>query len=99
MARADQHWRERVARHAAGEEAAVFVADAGRLVGKAGCFVEPEITDRVSAQVFGVYVAAAYRGRGVAGALLTASIRWADNVLNGSGTICVAERSLVVYHD
>jgi hypothetical protein len=29
----------------------------------------------------------------------TASILWADNVLNGSGTICVAERSLVVYHD
>jgi hypothetical protein len=29
----------------------------------------------------------------------TASILWADNVLNGTGTICVAERSLVVFHD
>jgi hypothetical protein len=29
----------------------------------------------------------------------TASILWADNVLNGQGTICVGERSLVVYHD
>ena len=28
-----------------------------------------------------------------------ATILWADNVLNGTGTICVAERSLVVYHD
>ena len=28
-----------------------------------------------------------------------ARMLWADNVLNGSGTICVAERSLVVYHD
>jgi hypothetical protein len=28
-----------------------------------------------------------------------ARILWADNVLNGTGTICVAERSLVVYHD
>ncbi|MGH7502069.1 MAG: hypothetical protein ACREL7_09955 [Longimicrobiales bacterium] len=28
-----------------------------------------------------------------------ATIRWADNVLNGTGTICVAERSLIVYHD
>jgi hypothetical protein len=28
-----------------------------------------------------------------------ATILWADNVLNGTGTICIAERSLVVYHD
>jgi hypothetical protein len=28
-----------------------------------------------------------------------ASILWADNLLNGTGTICVAERSLVVFHD
>lgn len=27
-----------------------------------------------------------------------AKIRWADNVLNGSGTICVFERSLVIHH-
>jgi hypothetical protein len=27
-----------------------------------------------------------------------AAVLWADNVLNGTGTICVAERSLVVYH-
>ena len=29
----------------------------------------------------------------------TATMRWSDNVLNGEGTICVAERSLVVFHD
>lgn len=29
----------------------------------------------------------------------TATMRWADNVLSGTGTICVAERSLVVLHD
>jgi predicted small lipoprotein YifL len=28
-----------------------------------------------------------------------ATIRWADNVLSGTGTICVAERSIVVFHD
>ena len=28
-----------------------------------------------------------------------AAIHWADNVLSGTGTICIAERSLVVYHD
>jgi hypothetical protein len=27
-----------------------------------------------------------------------AKMRWADNVLNGSGTICVFERSLVIHH-
>jgi hypothetical protein len=28
----------------------------------------------------------------------TAKMRWADNVLSGSGTICVAERSMVIHH-
>ena len=28
----------------------------------------------------------------------TASLLWADNVLNGTGTICIAERSMVVHH-
>jgi hypothetical protein len=27
-----------------------------------------------------------------------AKMRWADNVLSGSGTICVAERSMVIHH-
>jgi hypothetical protein len=27
-----------------------------------------------------------------------AKIRWFDNFLNGTGTICVGERSLVIHH-
>lgn len=79
VTRADQHWRERVARHAAGATASIFVAEhRDRLVGKAGCFIEPELTDHVSAQIFGVYVLPPYRGSGTAGALLAATIRWAS---------------------
>src|SRR5690606_9922035 len=70
VTRADQHWRERVARHAAGATASIFVAEhRDRLVGKAGCFIEPELTDHVSAQIFGVYVLPPYRGSGTADAL------------------------------
>lgn len=28
-----------------------------------------------------------------------AKIRWADNLLNGTGTICVTERSMVIFHN
>lgn len=56
----------------------MFVAvRAGRFVAKAGCFVEQDVTEYVSAHVVGVYVAPQFRGQGVAEAVITAVIRWA----------------------
>lgn len=77
-ARPDQFWRERVEGAADGATSCTFVADAGgRLVGKAGCFVETEGTGAVAAHVVGVYVTPPYRGTGAAESLLSATVAWA----------------------
>jgi ribosomal protein S18 acetylase RimI-like enzyme len=76
----DEFWRDRVRRSAAGRDVAGFVAvSGGRFVGKTTCLLEPEITDHVSAQIVGVYVQPAWRGRenGTATDLITATLAWA----------------------
>lgn len=74
----DRFWQDRVARGAAGQASSIFVAvRAGRLVGKAGCFLEAEVTECVSAQVGGVYVTPRARGQGVADTLMAEVLRWA----------------------
>lgn len=78
VAAPDEFWQDRVRRGAAGSDRCVFVAEsAGRLVGKTGCFIEPEITDHVSAHIVGVYLTAAQRGGGIADRLFTAVVGWA----------------------
>ena len=75
----DEFWQERAERNATSPESTIFVAVRdGSLVAKAGCFVEPEVTDYVSAHVVGVYVTPALRGLGMAEALMEAVIRWAQ---------------------
>jgi GNAT superfamily N-acetyltransferase len=78
LAQPDAHWQERVGRGAGAADVATFVAvEAGELVGKATCFIEPEITGYVSAHLVGVYVCPPLRGRGVAEAVVAAAIGWA----------------------
>jgi GNAT superfamily N-acetyltransferase len=78
LAQPDQHWQERVERGAGAADSATFVAvDAGELVGKATCFIEPEVTAYVSAHLVGVYVRPPSRGSGVAEAVVAAAVGWA----------------------
>src|SRR4051812_7665690 len=52
LTRADQFWQDRVDRSAAGPASSTFVAvRADKYIGMASCFVEPEITEYVSAHV------------------------------------------------
>lgn len=76
--RGDRFWQERVERSATGQTSSTFVAvHAGTFIGKASCFVEPEITEYVSAHVVGVYVTPRFRGQRVAEALMAAVLTWA----------------------
>jgi GNAT superfamily N-acetyltransferase len=76
--RGDRYWQERVERSATGSTACTFVAiHAGTFIGKASCFVEPDITEYVSAHVGGVYVTPRFRGRSIAEALMMVVLRWA----------------------
>jgi ribosomal protein S18 acetylase RimI-like enzyme len=78
LARADQFWRDRVDRGAAGRASSTFAAvRGGRFIGMASCFIEKEITEYVSAHVVGVYVTPQWRGRGVAEAVMAEVLRWA----------------------
>jgi ribosomal protein S18 acetylase RimI-like enzyme len=79
VAQPDQFWQARVERNCAGPTSSMFVAEgaAGRLVAKAGCFIEPDVTEHVTAHIVGVYVTPEFRGEGVAETLLTAVIDWA----------------------
>jgi ribosomal protein S18 acetylase RimI-like enzyme len=80
LAQPDQFWQDRVERNAAGSTSSMFVAVcAGRFVAKASCFAEPDVTDYVSAHIVGVYVTPPSRGEGVADALMTAVISWAQD--------------------
>lgn len=74
----DHHWQERVRRGADAADSATYVAvDSDELVGKATCFIEPEFTEYVSAHLVGVYLSPAFRGCGVAEAVVEAAIGWA----------------------
>jgi ribosomal protein S18 acetylase RimI-like enzyme len=74
----EAYWRERVDRSADGSATAMFVAvDNGALVANASCFVEEEVTEYVSAHIVGVYVTPAWRGSGVAEAVMRAAMDWA----------------------
>jgi ribosomal protein S18 acetylase RimI-like enzyme len=78
LAQPDEFWLDRATRGAAGESAVTFVAvRAGELVGKATCFVEPDVPECVSAHVVGVYVTPKFRGSGVAEGVVGAAVRWA----------------------
>jgi ribosomal protein S18 acetylase RimI-like enzyme len=80
LAQPDQFWQDRVETAAAGSTASMFVAVcAGRFVAKASCFVEPDVTEHVSAHIVGVYVTPQSRGDGVADALMSAVIGWAQD--------------------
>jgi ribosomal protein S18 acetylase RimI-like enzyme len=74
--RGDRYWQDRVERSATGRMSSTFVAvHAGTFIGKASCFVEPDITKYVSAHVVGVYVTPRFRGQLVAEALMAAILR------------------------
>jgi ribosomal protein S18 acetylase RimI-like enzyme len=78
VTRGDKYWQDRVERGATGPASSTFVAvHHGTFIGKAGCFVEPDITEYVSAQVGGVYVTPRFRGQPVGEALMVAILRWA----------------------
>jgi RimJ/RimL family protein N-acetyltransferase len=78
LARPDEFWRDRVAAAATGDASCTVVAvHGGEFIGKASCFIEPDIADRVSAHVVGVYVTPRHRGGKVAEAVMAAVIRWA----------------------
>lgn len=78
VTRGDRYWQDRVERDATSPASSTFVAmHAGMFIGKASCFVEPEITKYVSAHVVGVYVTPQFRGQPVAEALMVAVLRWA----------------------
>jgi ribosomal protein S18 acetylase RimI-like enzyme len=107
VAQPDEFWQRRVERNALSDQHAGFVAvTPDGFVGKAGCFVESEFTDRVSVHIVGVYVTPQWRGsgRGVATALLGAAIGWAREhvhadrirlyVLDGNGRAAAFYRRL-----
>jgi len=74
----EEFWRNRVHRGATDEDRATYVAvHDGRFIGKASCFVDPEITIGRAAHMFGVYVTPIARGTGVAEAVVRAALRWA----------------------
>src|SRR5690349_13632868 len=78
ITRSRQFWQDRVVHAATGHTSSIFVAvHGGRFIGKAGCFVETEITEFVSAHVVGVYVTPQWRGHDVAEELMAAILRWA----------------------
>jgi ribosomal protein S18 acetylase RimI-like enzyme len=80
LAQPDRFWQDRVDRSAAGATSGMFVAvHADAFVGKASCFVEQDITEFVSVHVVGVYVTPRFRGTGVAEAVVTAAIRFAQD--------------------
>jgi ribosomal protein S18 acetylase RimI-like enzyme len=85
LGRADQFWQDRVDRSATGLASSTFVAvRAGKFIGMASCFVEPEITEYVSAHVVGVYVTPRLRGQGVAEAVMAAVLGWAREELQAA---------------
>src|SRR5574342_431473 len=78
LAKPDEFGRERVRHGATDEDRGTFVAvHDGRFVGKATCFVDPEVTDARAAHLVGVYVTPQARGTGVAQELVSAIMRWA----------------------
>lgn len=71
--RTDREWRERAAAGAAGDEEVAFAAIAdGRWVGMARGYLEPPV-----AHLIAVYVAPAWRRRGIGRAVSLAVVEWA----------------------
>jgi ribosomal protein S18 acetylase RimI-like enzyme len=83
LTRPDSIWQERAQRGASSQHSATFVAAReDEFIGMASCFVEElEDYDGVSAHVVGVFVMPAYRGAGVADALMAAVVEWAGREL------------------
>lgn len=83
-ARPDADWHEAAARHAAGCESALFIAErAGEWVGVAGGFAAGE----GSSTIFTVFVDPAVRGQHILEALLDAVTEW--SVSCGRGTLAL----------
>lgn len=85
LAEPDEHWADRVARAATGNERAMFLAyDGAECVGLAGCVEDQQGADR---QLVSMWVAPSHRGSGVAGRLVDAVLAWAADV--GAGQIAL----------
>jgi len=74
----EEFWRNRVHLNATEDDrTTVVVVHDGRFIGKATCFVDPQVTDGRAAHLVGVYVTPTARGTGVAEAVVGAALRWA----------------------
>jgi len=78
LAEPEEFWRNRVHLSATDDDRTTVVAvHDGRFIGKASCFVDPQVTDARAGHLFGVYVTPAARGTGVAESVVEAALRWA----------------------
>jgi GNAT superfamily N-acetyltransferase len=74
-----EHWTERAARNAAGQESVMFVADQdGQLQGMAGAYLDPE--DALRPHLISMWVAPAARRQGTGKALVDAVVAWARDI-------------------
>ncbi len=72
----ESYWMERIQ---SSDDRVTFVAEAdGQFVGTAGIFRESNTKERHASHIWGVYVRPAWRGAGVADALVEACIGWAQ---------------------
>jgi RimJ/RimL family protein N-acetyltransferase len=75
-AQPESYWLERIR---ASDDRVAFVAEAGgQFVGTAGIFRESNIKERHASHIWGVYVRPAWRGAGIADALIETCISWAQ---------------------
>jgi RimJ/RimL family protein N-acetyltransferase len=78
LARPLEYWQDRMRQGAGGAHGVTYVADAGaQLVGMTVLYREEGVKERHSGHIYSVYLHPAWRGLGLAVALIEACVAWA----------------------